>query len=219
MMFPPTVIGLAKIMPRAGVDRLAKWVGPLEQAMAAFGITTPTRAAMWFANLAHESAELTQLEENMNYRAARLRVVWPKRFPNDEIAARYAAAGPQAIANFVYADRLGNGPESSGDGWAYRGRGPVGLTFRANYKAASIATCGDENTLVANPEFLVYPEFGAAAAGWHWEATKCSEAADAGNFDAVCDLINIGRKTIAMGDSNGFADRLAYYKAALAAAA
>jgi putative chitinase len=213
-MFPLTVPRLLSIMPRAGVDRAAAWIGAFEQAMLAFAINTPIRMAMYLAQFAHESCELTQLRENMHYSAAGLRKTFPRHFPDDAIAQRYAALGPEAIANKVYANRLGNGPEESGDGWTYRASGG-GLTFKANYMACSADICGDAEILLKNPELGAEPEFGAAAFAWYWSQHKCNELADAGDFDGVSDVVNIGHKTIAKGDSNGFADREKYLARAL----
>lgn len=211
---PLTSLRLLAIMPRSE-KVISQWVGPFEQAMAAFGIDTPDRAAMFFANIAHESAELTQLEESFAYRSSeRLRKVFPRFFLDDTQADAYLAAGGEAIANLVYANRMGNGDETSGDGWAYRGRGPIGLTFKNNYRSCSLAICGDADTLVKNPEFVMLPEFGAASAAWYWDAVNCNVLADAGDFDGVCDLINLGRKTSLVGDSNGFEDRSKYLERA-----
>lgn len=203
------------VMPRAAhvVDA---WIPGLLQAQGAYGIDSRKRVTTWLANIAHESSELTQLEENMNYRSpARLLEVFPRHFRDLAEAEHYITLGPEAIASRVYANRNGNGPEESRDGWTFRARGPNGVTFRSNYQACSVALCGDATTLIENPEFLCDPEFGAASAGWYWDLTKCNAAADADDFDGVCDLINIGRKTVAMGDSNGFQDRKHYLDVAL----
>lgn len=216
-VLPLTSITLLRIMPRAE-QVIGLWVGPLEQSMLAFKIDTRARAAMFLANIAHESVELTELEENLRYRSAeRLRAVFPRHFLSTLDAERYVRAGPEAIANKVYANRLGNGSELSGDGWRYRARGPIGLTFKANYAACSQAICGDSETLVHNPELVMDPEFGAASAAWFWDQARCSESADKDDFDGVCDRINIGRKTLAIGDSNGYKSRLEYLEAALRA--
>lgn len=208
MSFVLTEPLLRAVMPRAIP---ALWLDPLMHAMLAFDIDTAERAAMFLANVAHESVELTRLEESLHYTTtARLRAVFPRYFPNDDVAAEYILEGPEAIANKVYANRNGNGSEASGEGWLYRGRGPVGVTFRSNYAACSQAICGDTKTLLDAPDDLIDPEFGAASAGWYWETARCNESADAGDFDGVCDRINFGRKTIAMGDSNGYADRMQY---------
>jgi putative chitinase len=218
-MFPLTVPALLSVMPLAGVDRAAAWLGALQQAMLAYRINTPERMAAFLAQIAHESRELTALEENLHYSAPRLRQVFGRFFGDDATAQRYATLGPVAIANRVYADRNGNGAEASGDGWRYRGRGPLAVTFKDNYRACSIAACGDASTLLEHPEFLADPEFGAAAAAWYWDLHKCNELADRGDFDAISDEINLGHRTAAQGDSNGFADRLAYFKRASVALA
>lgn len=208
-----TIFDLLHIMPRAK-DVVDAWIGPLEQAIVAYEIITPDRMAMFLANIAHESLELTALEENLHYKPAGLRKIFPRHFPDDAIAQRYANLGPEAIANKVYASRLGNGPESSGDGWKFRGRSPIGLTFHANYSACSAAILGDSQILIDHPEFIADTEFGAAAAGWYWDLHKCNELADAGDFDGVCDAINLGRKTVAVGDSNGYESRAKYFERA-----
>lgn len=94
-----------------------------------YGLIT-VEAAHILGQCHHESAGFTRMEENLNYSAARLRQIFPKYF--DEIQAKYAAGNPQAIANKVYANRMGNGPEQSGDGWNHRGLGPLQLTGKEN---------------------------------------------------------------------------------------
>lgn len=210
-MLPLTVPALMRVMPNAGQDLVAEWIGPLEQAAIAWDIYRPHRLAPWLANLAHESRELRGLEEDLHYKTpARLRLIFGRHFPTDEMAATYIAKGPEAIASHVYASRLGNGDEASGDGWKYRARGPIGVTFHDNYRDGSIAVCGDADTLLLNPEFAALPDFGAALAAWYWVAHGCNKFADAGDFDGVCDCINIGHKTLKVGDSNGYADRYTY---------
>jgi len=145
--------------------------------------------------------------------------VFPRFFPDDESAQRYATLGPTAIANRVYASREGNRDEASGDGWKYRGRGAIGVTFTNNYRACSIAVCGDPLVLLEHPEFLADPEFGAAAAAWYWNLHKCNELADSGDFEGISDEISLGHRTAKYGDSNGFADRLAHFQRISAALA
>lgn len=213
-MYPITRAVSIAVMPRAE-KVIDLWLPGLVLTAEAYGITTRKRVLMWLANLAHESAELTRLEEDLRYtNPARLLQIFPRHFDDIDHAARYVRMGQEAIAARVYANRLGNGPEESGDGWTYRARGPNGLTFKTNYMSFSLAMFGDSQTLLDHPEYLIDPEIGAASAGWYWDLTKCSAAADGGDFDGVCDLINIGRKTIAMGDSNGFADRQHYLELA-----
>jgi putative chitinase len=217
LVFPITIQQLLQVMPRAA-PVASEWMGPLEQAMAAFDITSLRRVSMWLANIAHESSELTELEENMNYRTPeRLLKIFPRHFTDAVHAAKYIELGPEAIASRVYANRLGNGPEESGDGWRYRARGPGGLTFKSNYMACSRKLCDSEDVLLDHPEFLVMPEFGAASFGWFWDMAGCNAAADANDFDGVCDRINIGRKTLAVGDSNGYDSREEYLQRAVKA--
>lgn len=207
-MFTLTVALLQQLMPHC--TNPAAWVQAFNQAMPAYGLDTQQRVLYFLANVAHESKELTDLRENMHYSAPRLRAVWPSRFTSDAMAARYAAAGPKAIASYVYANRLGNGDERTGDGWTFRGGGPNGLTFHDNYAMCGKAIMDSSDALVTHPEFIEDPEFGAAAACWHWDMSGSNTLADKGDFDGCCDVLNIGHKTLTMGDSNGFADRAAY---------
>lgn len=139
---------LLRIMPKcADPDG---WVDPLNQAMARFRIDTPARVAAFLAQIAQESGQLNKLVENLNYSAKRLMEVWPNRFPDMDKANRYAN-NPEKLANYVYASRLGNGNEASGDGWAYRGRGLIQITGRGNYRSVASAL---GLPLEAQPELL-----------------------------------------------------------------
>ena len=102
------------------------WVAALNPAMSDFDITTPPRTAAFLSQIAYESGEFNHLLENLNYSAQRLVQVWPSRFPTLPVAIPYAG-DPEKLANFIYANRLGNGPPASGDGWKYRGRGLIQL--------------------------------------------------------------------------------------------
>lgn len=203
-MLPLTTIGLMRIMPRSA-DVIASFIGALNQAMIRWDITTNSRIAAFLAQAAHESAELTQLEENLNYSAEALLRVWPSRFTPDQAAA--CARKPESIANRVYSNRLGNGPPESGDGWRYRGRGIFQLTGRANYSTCSIAIAGDVDTLILNPELLATPEYACESAGWFWSSRGLSELADRGGFEDITRRIN--------GGLNGYQDRCAYLNRAV----
>lgn len=120
--------------PKTQTQTLEEWVQPIKDACIRFNIDTVREVACFLAQSGHESAGFTHLTENLNYRADRLRAVWPKRFPSSAVAARYAG-NPERLANYVYASRMGNGPEVSGDGWKFRGRGLFQLTGRDNYTA------------------------------------------------------------------------------------
>lgn len=204
-MPPVTVDQLARIMPRAG--KLAElYVNPLAAAMQEFGITTELRSEHFVTQLAVESTQLRAVQEDMDYRAERLMVVWPSRFPTRAIADAYAHR-PQAIANKVYANRGGNGDEASGDGWLFRGAGLISLTFRDNH-----AKCGRYFGIPVEKvgEWLRTPEGACRSAAWFWKTHGCNELADKDDIDGVSDAINLGHQTDKYGDAIGFADRLAF---------
>ena len=112
-----------------GID--AKWFDPLLETFARFDISTPYRQAAFVGQCQHESGNFKMLEENLNYKAESLIRTWPSRF-DAENAEEYAH-NPEKIANKVYAGRMGNGNEESGDGWKYHGRGLIQLTGKDNY--------------------------------------------------------------------------------------
>ncbi len=172
------------------------WLPYMTAAMAHFSITTPSRMAAFVAQVSHESARLTQIEENLDYSAAALLDVFEEHFMPSQ-AQRYARK-PEAIANRVYADRMGNRDEASGDGWMYRGRGLIQITGKDNYRA-----CGEGIglPLVLKPEMLLLKSNAAMSAAWYWSAHGCNELADRGDFSGITRAIN--------GGLNGEADRLA----------
>lgn len=184
----------------------ALFLKPLLAAMQEFGITTERRVEYFLAQIAHESGQLQALQENMNYSAEGLMKTWPGRFPTRAIADAYARR-PEAIANKVYANRMGNGPESTGDGWRYRGAGLIGLTGKTNQSRCALYFKLDARYV---GDWLRTPEGACRAAAWFWKTNGCNEVADKGDFDGVSDLINIGHKTAAIGDAIGYDDRLAF---------
>lgn len=195
----------------------ADWVKYINTIAIPSGINTLGRMAAFLATVAVESGRLSKLVENMNYSAKGLATTWPKRFavngqPN--ALALQIERKPELIANHVYADRMGNGNATSGDGWKYRGRGPIALTGKANLAALSKATGFD---FVANPEKLSTPEGGMRGAVWFWKENLLNEFADVGDFDGVSDEVNIGRKTEKYGDAVGYAERFDYYDTLLVA--
>lgn len=169
-------------------NQAAAFVEPLNETCRAFDITTPLRIAHFLAQSAHESASYTALVENLNYGAPGLLATWPSRFDADRAAAY--ARQPEKIANYVYADRMGNGPESSGDGWRYRGRGILQLTGRATYRAASEVLGTD---LGAQPDLLSTPRLAALAAGWYWQSRGINALCDRDDAIAVTEAVNGGR--------------------------
>lgn len=183
------------------MDVAVRWLEPILDAAARWQIDRPERMAAWLAQVGHESAGLMRLEESLNYGAEGLATTWPLRFairgadgrpipgrPNAQ--AQSIARKPAAIATAVYSGRLGNGDEASGDGWRYRGRGPIQITGRDNY-----AACGDACglPLVDHPELLsADPGAGAASAGWFWASRGCNDLADRGAVRSITRAINGG---------------------------
>lgn len=192
---------LLRIMPGAG-KQAEVFAAPLTEAMQRFQITGPARQASFLAQVAHESGQLNRMTENLIYSAARMQVIWPKRFPNLASTVGYAGNAP-ALANKVYGGRMGNGPEASGEGWRYRGRGLLQLTGKDNYQRCGAAIGYD---LVKNPEFLDSPLVAARSAAWFWSANGLNELADKGDQVAVTKRIN--------GGTTGLAERLAMFEVA-----
>lgn len=176
--------GIRDVAPQCPPD----WADALESAMPAWGITTRPRQTMFLAQCAHESAGFTRFVENLNYSAQALMRTWPNRFSSFEVAAQYERQ-PEKIANFVYANRLGNGNEASGDGWKYRGRGCLQLTGHNNYTAAGAAI---KYPLGRYPQDLELAQFGAPAACWFWQSRNLNELADEGDFEGITRRINGG---------------------------
>lgn len=175
---------LRQIMPKAP----SAWLDALCVTAPKWGINTPLREAHFIAQLAHESAQFTRLEENLNYSAKRICEVWPKRFANLTEAGPYAN-NPERLANRVYANRIGNGVEASGDGWRYRGRGPIQITGRANYQSAGD---GIGLALVETPEAVLRPLVGCDVAGWFWQSRKLNALADVDNIRHITMRVNGG---------------------------
>ncbi|MCX7592760.1 MAG: glycoside hydrolase family 19 protein [Fischerella sp.] len=168
-----------------------QWADEFEEVFDYYEITTPLRIAHFIAQVGHESNGLRVLQENLNYSAQGLLRVFPKYFPNEEIARAYAMK-PQMIANRVYANRMGNGNEASGDGFKYRGRGLIQLTGKNNYRAASLDILGDE-TLVKDPDLVTDPFFAAETAGWFWKKNNLNPLADANDIEKITLRINGGK--------------------------
>lgn len=191
----------------AGVKRpvAEQWLQAVSEACATFGIDTDKRIAAFVAQCAHESGGFTMLEENLNYRAATMAACWPKRFavagPDGKPVKgkdgkltpnKFALAlerKPEAIANVVYASRMGNGPTESGEGWMYRGRGLKQLTGKDNYTRCSKALGED---FIHSPDLLLSPKWAAMSAAWFWKENNLSKFADVGDIEGMTRKINGG---------------------------
>lgn len=194
----PSIDELSQIFPHAKSANLQKYCDAVNAAMEEFGIDTPGRQAMFLAQCGHESGQFSVVEENLNYRAETLLKVFPKYFrdvdPNDY------ARQPEKIANRVYSSRMGNGDESSGDGYRYRGRGLIQLTGKNNY-----VKCGDALgvDLTENSDYLSTPEGAARSAAWFWSANGLNKFADAND--------NLGATKRINGGTNGLDERNELY--------
>lgn len=189
---------LAKILP--GNPYIEYWFEALEMILPDYEINTLPRVSAFLAQTAHESGNYKFLKENLNYRAVTLRKVFPKYFPTDDLANKYAQK-PEMIANRVYGGRMGNGPESSGDGFRYCGRGLIQLTGKSNYMkfAESIETPIEEI-----PEYLSTFEGAIQSACWFWEENNLNQWADKGDILTLTKRIN--------GGTIGLSDRIKHYE-------
>jgi putative chitinase len=180
-----------------------KWIDALNATAERFDINTPDRIAGFLSQLAHESAGFKATRENLNYSAEALCRVWPSRF-NAENCQEYAR-NPEKIANKAYSSRMGNGPEESGDGWKFSGKGLIQLTGKDNFTRFANAVGID---VVENPDLVAEPELAALSAGWFWSTNGLNALADAKDVPGMTRRIN--------GGLHGLDDRQAKYAAVLA---
>lgn len=188
-----------------GNKHVDNWYKALSILLPEYEIDSPKRIAMFIAQCAHESTHrgvpFAALEENLKYSAKGLRKTFGKYFQTDELAAEYAMK-PEKIANRVYANRYGNGPESSGDGWRHRGQGLIQLTFKDNYR-----DFGESLDPTLSPaevsEYLSTFEGASQSACWFWENKRLNRFADIGDVKGATKVIN--------GGDFGLADREKHY--------
>ena len=199
-----TLDQLKKMLPKN--PYVADWHEALSQLLPDYDINTPQRIAAFVAQCAHESGGFMVLKENLNYRAATLRKIWPNHFKTDAIANDYAQRlnKQMHIANRAYANRMGNGDESSGDGWRFCGRGLIQLTGRNNYQAFADSLEMNINDV---PEYLGTFEGAAQSACWFWESNNLNRFADRGDIKGLTKAIN--------GGFIGLEDRIKHYNHAL----
>ena len=182
----------------------ADWVDPLNETFERFGIVTHNQQAMFIGQCSHECGNFRLLEENLNYKAATLMKLWPKRFPTLEKANEYSG-NPKKIANSVYSSRMGNRDENSGDGFRFRGRGIIQLTGHSSYFHCGKALGVD---FVANPDLVSSPKYAALSGGWFWSTHNLNSPADALDYVKVTKIIN--------GGQIGLDDRIKHVQQALA---
>jgi putative chitinase len=182
------------------------WHHALSILLPDYEINTPKRIAAFVAQCAHESGGFMVLKENLNYRPVTLRKIFSKYFTDDAIANQYCSLPnkQEAIANRVYANRMGNGDEASGDGYRYCGRGLIQLTGKQNYTSfADSLEMAPEDV----PEYLATFEGAAQSACWFWESNNLNQWADKGDILTLTKQIN--------GGTIGLEDRIKHYEHAL----
>ncbi len=190
---------LRSLYPATSHDQINAIVDPINKAMEKFDISTPTRVAAFISQAGHESGGFSVMHENLNYSAKGLRGVFGKYFPTETMAEAYQHQ-PQKIASRVYANRMGNGDEASGEGYLYRGRGFIQLTGKGNYQAFANSFGMKLAEAVAYLETL---NGAALSATWFWDNHKLNQFADHGLFTKITQVIN--------GGQNGAPDREAHY--------
>lgn len=191
---------MAALQAKCGVAADGKWgPGTFKAAKSYFKLST-AQAAHFFGQCAHESGGFKVFSENLNYSADGLTKIFKKYFPSLAAAQPYARK-PEKIANKVYANRMGNGPESSGDGWKFRGRGPIQLTGKSNY--TQFAQDIGRPDVLTNPD-IVATELAFESALWFFNKNNLFAIADKGVSDAV-----IGQITRRVnGGTHGLDDRI-----------
>jgi putative chitinase len=173
-----------------------QWLAPMQAAMDQFGISdSPSAVAALLANVGVECAGFTVMSENLNYTATRLAQVWPQRYAVDAHSAALIpnntavliANNPVATANNVYANRMGNGQESSGDGYNFRGQGPIQLTGRAEYMKFFAAV---DMPLFTDTSELQQPDMGSLSAAWYFQDSGALDFGVQGNFPMTVEKVN-----------------------------
>ncbi len=190
---------LVALYPRAPQAYLDAFAATADAVFARFQISATTNRLYFFlAQIAHESDALTLIEENLNYSAQAIVNAWPKRFPSEADAAPFAR-NPEKLANSVYANRMGNGPPESGDGYQFRGRGYIQITGRETYQAIGAIAGLD---LEGSPDLAEDPAHALLVSCAFWQWKNLNAICDTGDFTAVTRRIN--------GGTNGLADRVAW---------
>ncbi len=194
-----TMISTSKLSTKVPLPVMAEVTSIVEK----FNMTNPLRLAHFLAQAAHESGNFKFLKENLNYSSDSLLKVFPKYFKDKATAEKYAR-NPEKIANRVYASRMGNGDEASGDGFKFRGRGYIQLTGKDNYKAFS-SFIGED--CVANPD-LVSDKYPLVSASWFFDKNNLWTICDKGATDEVVTAVT---KRV-NGGTHGLTDRISKFK-------
>jgi putative chitinase len=194
---------LREALTKAGVSEanITRYCQHLEEQMPRYSIVKPLTKRHFLAQILHESAGLRVVRENLNYTADGLLKTFPRYFPNWTVASNYQRQ-PERIANRVYANRMNNGDEDSGDGWRFSGRGLIQTTGRLNYTVTSSGLFGDDR-LLTNPEILEEPRYAVESACFFWKKNGLNELAETNDIEAITRRVN--------GGLNGLDDRKKYF--------
>lgn len=192
MITPQELIAITGI---ADIKTITTITNAINDTLTKYNINTPLRTVHFLAQLLHESGNFKFVKENLNYSVKGLLTTFPKYFPNEAVATPYAR-NQDMIANRVYASRMGNGDEKSGDGSKFRGRGYIQITGRNNYAALSTDLKID---FISKPELLESVQYAALSAGWFWDKYGLNVLADNDDILMVTKKIN--------GGTNGLEDR------------
>ena len=198
-----SILELSQLKQMVRNPHIDHWHEAIDQLLPDYEINTPARVAAFVAQCAHESGNFVFVKENLNYKAASLMKTFGKYFPTMDMAMQYEKR-PEKIANRVYASRMGNGDEASGDGYRFCGRGLIQLTGRDNYTffAGSLGIDVEEAS-----EYLSTFEGAVQSACWFWETNNLNRFADAGDIKGLTRAIN--------GGYIGLEDRISHYEHAL----
>jgi len=200
-MYEITKADLAAILPNN--KHIDEWKAALDKILPKYEINTKLRVAAFIAQCSHESGQFTVLRENLNYRAETLVKVFPKYFPTLAVAKQYAKQ-PEKIANKVYGGRMGNGPEATGEGFKFCGRGLIQLTGKANYLSMAKDLGVEVDHLC---EYLCSMEGALESACWFWDKHDLNTFADKKDMLTITKKIN--------GGTNGLKERNDNYALAL----
>jgi putative chitinase len=191
---------LQNLCPKTKKTVLETYIEPINTVAQYYDMfENPNRIAGFLAQVAHESGGFNFVKENLNYSAEGLTKTFKKYFPTLDVASPYAR-NPEKIANRVYANRMGNSNEQSGDGFKFRGRGLIQLTGRTNYTkfAEDLGISVDETV-----DYLESPNGAVSSAGWFWDNNKLNQYCDKNDFVTLTKRIN--------GGTIGLEDRMHHY--------
>jgi len=193
---------IIKSSSQAKIANIEKYESFLVELMPKYGINTPLRQRHFLAQILHESGCFAFVKENLNYSANGLLKTFPKYFKTMSEATEYERK-PEKIANRVYADRMGNGSEASGEPSKFIGRGLIQVTGKSNYIAVSKGIFGDDR-LISYPELLEQPVHAVESACWWWNKNGLNEISDKNDIEAVTRRVN--------GGLNGLSERKKYFE-------